>query len=109
MEREPKFKLDLQGLLRTGVMLITLIGGYYQIISTINEKVNDNKRAIAIIRTEVERHEKNTRIYTMDELSDKFVLRKEWESNNKYLREDVKYIRDKMDLIVNKLADSKKF
>ena len=109
MEREPKFKLDLQGLFRTGIMLATIIGGYYQIISTINEKVEDNKRAIAIIRTEMERYEKNTRIYTMDELSDKFVLRKEWESNNKYLREDVKYIRDKMDLIVNKLAESKKF
>lgn len=109
MEREPKFKLDLQGLFRTGIMLATIIGGYYQIISTINDKVADNKREIAIVRAEVERHEKNTRVYTMDELSDKFVLRKEWESNHKYLREDVKYIRDKMDLIVNKLAESKKF
>lgn len=36
------------------------------------------------------------------------VTRNEWDNNQKYLREDIKYIRDKMDLILNKLADSKK-
>lgn len=108
MNGEPKFKFDLQGLLRTGVMLVTMIGGYYHMIGVLSERAAANENKIKALEQKVDAHVKNIKIYTWEELTRAFVTRDEWDNNQKYLREDIKYIRDKMDLIFNKLAESKK-
>lgn len=109
MDREPKFKFDLQGLIRTMITVGVVVGGYYQIISTINEKVSDNRREISILKTDLEQHKTSIRVYTIDELTERFVTRREWESNHKALRDDVKYIRDRLDLFLNKISEQRKF
>lgn len=108
MEREPKIKLDLQGLVRTGVMLATIVGGYYQVITTINEKVVDNRREISVLRADIEQHKRNAKVYTLDELTDRFVTRREWESNHKALRDEMLYIRKKIDAIYERVTDGKR-
>lgn len=109
MEREPKFKFDLQGLLRTGVMLVTMVGGYYHMIGVLSERAAANENKIKALEQKVDAHVQNTKVYSWEELNREFVSRREWESNHKSLRDDMKYIRDKMDAIYNKLSDSKKF
>ena len=109
MDREPKFKFDLQGLIRTAITLGVVIGGYYQVISTINDKVADNRREISVLRADIEQHKRNAKVYTLDELTERFVTRREWESNHKTLRDDVKYIRDRLDLFLNKISEHRKF
>lgn len=109
MDREPKFKFDLQGLIRTAITLGVVIGGYYQVISTINDKVADNRREISVLRADIEQHKRNAKVYTLDELTERFVTRREWESNHKALRDDVKYIRDRLDLFLNKISEHRKF
>lgn len=104
MEREPKFKFDLQGLIRTAITLGAVIGGYYQVISTINEKVSENRREISVLRSDIDQHKRLTKVFTMEELTDRFVLRREWESNHKLLRDEMRYIRDKMDAIYNLIS-----
>ena len=109
MEREPKFKFDLQGLIRTGVMLVTMVGGYYHMIGVLSERAAANENKIKALEQKVDAHVQNTKVYSWEELNREFVSRREWESNHKSLRDDMKYIRDKMDAIYNKLSDSKKF
>lgn len=107
-----KFKFDIQGLIRTVITIGTIIGAYYIDRATLRQGVEDNRRDLSVLATDVKNHIdafKLQKFYTLDELNERFVPRREWESNNKYLREDLKYIRDEMDLIANKLADSKKF
>lgn len=108
MEREPKFKLDLQGLIRTGVMLAKIVGGYYRVITTINEKVADNRRGISVLLADIEQHKRSAKVYTLDELTDRFVTRREWESNHKALRDEMLYIRKKIDAIYDRVTDGKR-
>lgn len=108
MEREPKFKFDIQGLVRTGIMIATMVGGCYHMINIMSERAAANEGKIVALEQKVDTHIKNIKIYTWEELTKSFVTRDEWDSNNKYLREDVKYIRDKMDLIFNKLVENNK-
>ena len=81
MDREPKFKFDLQGLVRTGITIGAMVLGYCQIISSINEKVADNKKEISVLRQDVETH--------------------------KALRDDMLYIRKKIDTIYDRVIDKK--
>ena len=108
MEREPKFKFDLQGLIRTAITLGVVIGGYYQVISTINDKVADNRREISVLRADIEQHKRNSKVYTLDELTDRFVTRREWESNHRALRDEMLYIRKKIDAIYDRVTDGKR-
>lgn len=108
MEREPKFKFDLQGLIRMAITLVAVIGGYYQVISTINEKVSENRREISVLRSDVDQHKRNVKIYTLDELTDRFVTRREWESNHRALRDEMLYIRKKIDAIYERVTDGKR-
>jgi hypothetical protein len=107
MNGEPKFKFDLQGLIRTGITIGAMVFGYCQIISSINDKVADNKKEISVLRQNIETHKKSTKIYTLDELTDRFVTRREWESNHKALRDDMLYIRKKIDTIYDRVIDKK--
>ncbi len=107
MEREPKFKFDLQGLIRTGIVIATIIGAYYIDRDTTKGEISSNARGIAVLRADVAQHIKSTRTYTIDELTDKFVLRKEWESNHKALRDEMVYIRTRIDAIYEKVIDKK--
>lgn len=108
MEREPKFKFDIQGLIRTGIMLATIVGGYYHMIGVLSERAAVNEGKIKALEQKVDTHIVSIKIYTWEELTREFVTRKEWENNHKYLREDIKYIRDKMDSIFNRLSETKK-
>lgn len=107
MEREPKFKFDLQGLIRTGITIATIIGAYYVDRETTKNEISQNARSIEVLKSDVYHHIKSTRTYTMDELTDKFVLRKEWESNHKALRDEMVYIRTRIDAIYEKVIDKK--
>lgn len=107
MNREPKFKFDLQGLVRTGITIGAIVFGYCQIISSINEKVADNKKEISVLRQDIETRKRSVKVYSLDELTDRFVTRREWESNNKALRDDMLYIRKKIDTIYDRVIDKK--
>ena len=107
MNTEPKFKFDLQGLVRTGITIGAMVLGYCQIISSINEKVADNKKEISVLRQDVETHKRSIKVYSLDELTDRFVTRREWESNHKALRDDMLYIRKKIDTIYDRVIDKK--
>ena len=107
MDREPKFKFDLQGLVRTGITIGAMVLGYCQIISSINDKVADNKKEISVLRQDIETHKRIVKIYSLEELTERFVTRREWESNNKALRDDMLYIRKKIDTIYDRVIDKK--
>ena len=107
MNTEPKFKFDLQGLVRTGITIGAMVFGYCQIISSINEKVADNKKEISVLRQDIETHKRSVKVYSLDELTDRFVTRREWESNHKALRDDMLYIRKKIDTIYDRVIDKK--
>lgn len=83
-------KLDLQGWFRTAVVTGTIIGGYYYTQGRMDSHV-DNK----------EIHKSSA------ELTEMFVLRREWESNHYTLKDDVKYLRDKIDAIYYKVNNIK--
>lgn len=107
MEREPKFKFDLQGLIRTGITIATIIGAYYVDRETTKNEISDNARDIAVLKSDIDQHIKSTKIYTIDELTDRFVLRKEWESNHNALRDEMVYIRTRIDAIYERVIDKK--
>lgn len=107
MDRESKFKFDLQGLIRTGITIATIIGAYYVDRETTKNEISDNARDIAVLKSDIDQHIKSTKIYTIDELTDKFVLRKEWESNQKVLRDEMVYIRTRIDAIYEKVIAKK--
>jgi len=108
MDNEPTFKFDIQGLIRTGIMIATMVGSCYHMLNVMSERAAANEGKIVALEQKVDTHVKSIRIYTWEELTRAFVTRDEWNSNHKYLREDVKYIRDKLDLILNKIAESNK-
>lgn len=107
MDREPKFKFDLQGLIRTGITIATIIGAYYVDRETTKNEISYNARDIAVLKSDIAQHIKNTKIYSIDELTDRFVLRKEWESNHKTLRDEMMYIRARIDAIYERVIDNK--
>ena len=107
MDREPKFKFDLQGLIRTGITIATIIGAYYVDRETTKNEISYNARDIAVLKSDISQHIKNTKIYSIDELTDRFVLRKEWESNHKALRDEMVYIRTRIDAIYERVIDKK--
>lgn len=77
-------------------------------IGVLSERAVVNESKIKALEQRVDAHIVSIKVYTWEELTREFVTRKEWESNHKYLREDIKYIRDKMDSIFNRLAETKK-
>lgn len=81
-------KLDIQGLIRTTVTIGAIIGGYYYAMGRLDS------------------HVENRDIHkTPAELSEMFVLRREWESNHTALREDVRYLRNRTDAIYERITD----
>ena len=107
MDREPKFKFDLQGLIRTGITIATIIGAYYVDRETTKNEISDNAQDIAVLKSDIAQHIKNTKVYSIDALTDRFVLRKEWESNHKALRDEMIYIRARIDAIYERVIDKK--
>lgn len=104
---EPKFKFDVQGLIRTGVTIGTIIGAYYVDRATLREGVDDNRRDLSVLAADVKNHIdvfKMQKFYTLDELNERFVPRREWESNHKLLRDDMRYLRAKIDAIFDKVS-----
>lgn len=107
MDREPKFKFDLQGLIRTCITIATIIGAYYIDRETTKNEISDNARDIAVLKSDIYQHIKNTKVYSIDTLTDRFVLRKEWESNHKVLRDEMVYIRARIDAIYESIMNRK--
>ena len=104
---EPKFKFDIQGLIRTGITIGTIIGAYYIDRATLRQGVEDNRRDLSVLAADVKNHVdafKMQKFYTLDELNERFVPRREWESNHKALRDDMRYLRNKIDAIFDKVS-----
>lgn len=104
---EPKFKFDVQGLVRTGITIGTIIGAYYIDRATLRQGVEDNRRDLSVLAADVKNHIdafKMQKFYTLDELNERFVPRREWESNHKLLRDDMQYLRNKIDAIFDKVS-----
>lgn len=102
-----KFKFDIQGLIRTGITIGTIIGAYYIDRATLRQGVEDNRRDLSVLATDVKNHIdafKLQKFYTLDELNERFVPRREWESNHKQLRDDMQYLRAKIDAIFDKVS-----
>lgn len=77
-------------------------------IGVLSERSAVNEGKIKALEQKVDTHIVSIKVYTWEELTREFVTRKEWENSHKYLREDIKYIRDKMDSIFNRLSETKK-
>lgn len=104
---EPKFKFDIQGLIRTGITIGTIIGAYYIDRATLRQGVDDNRRDLSVLAADMKNHVdafKMQKFYTLDELNERFVSRREWESNHKALRDDMQYLRNKIDAIFEKVS-----
>lgn len=104
---EPKFKFDIQGLIRTGITIGTIIGAYYIDRATLRQGMEDNRRDLSVLAADVKNHVdafKMQKFYTLDELNERFVPRREWESNHKALRDDMRYLRNKIDAIFDKVS-----
>lgn len=100
---EPRFKFDLQGLLRTIVMIATFIGGYYHMMGVLGERATANEQKIIAMEKRLDYHIKSVKVYSWEELNKNFVTREEWTVNRNELRDDLKYIRDRMDAIYNRV------
>lgn len=103
MMTEPRFKFDLQGLLRTAVMIATFIGGYYHMMGVLSERATANEQKIIAMEKRLDDHVKSVKVYSWEELNKSFVTREEWTVNRNELRDDLKYIRDRMDAIYNRV------
>lgn len=104
---EPRFKLDLQGLVRMAITVGTILGAYYLDRQTLNDKISQNKSDFAQIQAQYEAHVKNNKPFTLGELDERFVTRREWESSKseiRVIRDDMKYLRDKVDKIYDKIS-----
>ena len=104
---EPKFKFDFQGLIRTVITIGTIICAYYVDRATLRQGVDDNRRDLSVLSADVKNHIdafKMQKFYTLDELNERFVPRREWESNHKLLRDDMRYLRNKIDAIFEKVS-----
>lgn len=81
-------KLDVQGLIRTAITIGAIVGGAYYAMGWLDS------------------HVENRDIHkTTSQLADMFVLRREWESNHSTLKDDVRYLRNKIDAIYDKVSD----
>lgn len=107
MSTEPKFKFDLQGLIRTATVLVTFIVGIYTLYNTAMTKGTQNEMKIALIAAKLESHEKSCKATLAEDLANKYVSREEWKSNHNALRDDMLYIRKKIDTIYDRLTDVK--
>ena len=89
------------------ITLGTIIGAYYIDREKTKDEIAENKSQIAMLERSFDSHSKTAKVYTLDELSDKFITRREYESTQSALREDMKYLRDKIDLIFEKVSKAK--
>ncbi|MBR4597320.1 MAG: hypothetical protein IKO42_02855 [Opitutales bacterium] len=79
-------KLDIQGLIRLVITLAAIVGGYYYAMGRIDAHI-----ASADI------HKSSA------ELSEMFVLRREWNYSNSRVEADLNYLRGKVDAIYEKI------
>ena len=94
---KPRFKVDFQGIIRTAITIGTIVAAYYIDRGQMNDK-------ISVIRSELQSHCASTRTFTMEELQERFVLRREWERGHDDMRSELRYLRGKVDAIYDKVA-----
>lgn len=85
-DNEDKKKIDVQGLIRTGITIAAVIGAVYYWQGKIDSHVANS-----------EIHQSTT------QLADTFVLRREYDSNVAALRDDIKWVKSEMVRISNKI------
>lgn len=107
MNGEPKFRFDLQGLIRTATVLVTLIVGLYTLYNAAINRITQNEMQIALISARVDYHERNCKTISLEDFANKYVSRDEWKSNHNALRDDMIYIRKKIDTIYDRVIDKK--
>lgn len=98
----PKFKFDIQGLIRMAITIGTIVIAYCvdrdAIKSNLATHCDISQREIATVKSDIAVL-KAVRVRSTEELSEVFVTRREWESGNKDLKSELRYIRDRLDAI----------
>ena len=100
-----RFKIDLQGLMRTALTIGAVIGAYYFDRENLNEKILENRTAYARLENSFNAHCQNVPNYSMEQLTDKFILRREWDAFNIRLSENLKYIQSRLDILIEKISE----
>ena len=105
-------KLDVQGLIRTTITIGAIVGGYYYAMGRLDSHVENRdihkttSQLADMFVLRLDSHVENRDIHkTTSQLADMFVLRREWESNHSTLKDDVRYLRNKIDAIYDKVSD----
>ena len=94
---KPRFRIDIQGLIRTAITIGTIVAAYYIDRAQMSDK-------IAEVRSEFNAHCASAKTYSMAELQERFVLRREWERGHDDMRSELRYLRGKVDAIYDKVA-----
>ena len=90
-------------IISTATIVATLMFYYYNDKATVQTNV-------ARLETTFNAHCQNAKVYQIEELESRFVLRREWEASRRefnHLREDIKELSRKIDAIYDKLTDAK--
>ena len=72
-------------------------------MGVLSERATANAQKIIVIEKRLDDHIKSVKIYSWEELNRNFVTREEWTVDRNELRDDLKYIRGRMDAIYNRV------
>lgn len=90
-------------IISTATIVATLMFYYYNDKSTMQTN-------LARLETNLNSHCMNSQMYTMPQLDERFVLRREWDNSKSEilaLRDEIRYLRNKIDVIYEKITDKK--
>ena len=93
---KPRFQVDIQGLIRTAITIGTIVAAYYIDRAQMSDKISG-------MRSEFQAHCASSKMYSMAELQERFVLRREWERGHDDMRAELRYLRSKVDVINDKI------
>jgi hypothetical protein len=100
-------KRDWSGWVRTGVGILVMLGGMYGFYE---RRHNELEAEVIRLSSSFKSHCSNAKMYAIEDLEQRFVLRREWEASRRewtHLREDIKELSRKIDAIYDKLTVSK--
>lgn len=99
-----QIRIDAQGWWRTIVVIVSLVIGvlvtYYVGREDMKAEHTKMQADIAVL--------KSVRVRSTEEISEVFVTRREWENENKNLKSDLNYLRQKIDVIYEHVVQGRK-
>lgn len=102
--------IDFQGWIRTALMIGAIVVGYYHDRSSIKDEIAHVRQEAKNTQTLLSSHCANAKTLSLSELDERFVTRREWEDRKNEisdLRENFRYMRDKIDAIYEKVLSIK--